>query len=87
MAHLSPEERVAEKLRLKKIQEEADLKIGLESLGLTPSTSADSFNPTTKEEFSEYAESLSRTVSQYKSKAEYVSFVDDLVRNLCAGCE
>ena len=88
MAHLTPEERVAEKLRLKKLQEEADLKIGLESLGLTTSnTSIESFNPTTKEEFTEYAEAISKVVSQFKSNAEYASFVDDLVRNLCAGSE
>jgi translation initiation factor 3 subunit J len=87
---MTPEERAAEKLRLKKIQEEADLKIGLESLGLTSNnngSSLDSFNPTTKEEFVEYAEAVSKTVSQYKSKAEYATFVDELVRNLCAGCE
>jgi translation initiation factor 3 subunit J len=73
MAHLTPEQRSAEKLRLKKIQEEADLKIGLETLGLTANatTSIESFNPSTKEEF--------------KTKSEYASFVDDLVRNLCAG--
>jgi translation initiation factor 3 subunit J len=86
---MTPEERAAEKLRLKKIQEEADLKIGLDSLGLTSNnnSSLDSFNPTTKEEFAEYAEAVSKTVSQFKSKAEYASFVDELVRSLCAGCE
>ena len=89
MAHLTPEQRTAEKLRLKKVQEEADLIIGLESLGLTTSskTSIESFNPNTKEEFTEYAEAISKVVSQFKSNAEYASFVDDLVRNLCAGSE
>lgn len=89
MAHLTPEERTAEKLRLKKVQEEADLIIGLESLGLTTSskTSIESFNPNTKEEFTEYADAISKVVSQFKSHAEYASFVDDLVRNLCAGSE
>jgi translation initiation factor 3 subunit J len=87
MANMTPEERAAEKLRLKKIQEEADLKIGLDSLGLTSNSSLDSFNPSTKEEFTEYAEAVSKTVSQFKSKAEYATFVDELVRNLCAGCE
>jgi translation initiation factor 3 subunit J len=87
MANLTPEQRTAEKLRLKKIQEESDLKIGLETLGLSPnaSTSIESFNPSTKEEFAEFADAISRTVSQFKTKLEYGSFVDDLVRNLCAG--
>lgn len=87
MAHLTPEQRQAEILRLKKIQEEADLKIGLETLGLAGSSNIDAFNPSSKEEFTEYAETISKTVSQFKTKLEYASFVDDLVRNLCAGCE
>lgn len=88
MAHLTPDQRAAEKLRLKKIQEEGDLKIGLETLGLTmPNSSIESFNPSTKEEFTEFAEAISKTVTQFRAKADYVSFVDDLVRSLCAGCK
>lgn len=91
MAHLTPEQRAVEILRLKKIQEEADLVLGLETLGLTPTTtlgsSIESFNPSSKEDFTEYAEAISKTVSQYRTKAEYSSFVEDLVRNLCAGCK
>jgi translation initiation factor 3 subunit J len=89
MADMTPEEQVAERLRRKKLQEEADLKIGLDSLGLSPSSSSnlDSFNPTTKEEFAEFAEAISKTITQFKSKDEYVPFLDELVRNLCAGCE
>lgn len=89
MAHMNPEERAAEKLRLKKLQEEADLKIGLDSLGLSPSSSSnlDSFNPTTKEEFEDFAKAISKTITQFSSKEEYVPFIDELVKNLCAGCE
>lgn len=85
MAHLTPEQRIAEKLRLKKIQEEVDLKIGLETLGLAATSNIESFNPTSKEEFTEYAETIGKTVSQFKTKLEYASFIEDLVRNLCAG--
>lgn len=91
MANLPPEEVAAEKLRLKKLQEEADLKTALDTLGLTSSSNAtttiDSFDPTTKEEFAEYSEALSKKIAQFKAKEEYVTFLDDLVRNLCAGCE
>jgi translation initiation factor 3 subunit J len=89
MANMTPEERAAEKLRLKKLQEEADLKIGLDSMGLSPTSgsSLDSFNPTTKEEFAEFGEVISKTVTQFKSREEFVPFLDELVRNLCAGCE
>lgn len=37
LAHLSPEERAAEKLRLQKIQEEADLQMALDTLGIDSS--------------------------------------------------
>lgn len=87
MANMTPEERAAEKSRLKKLQEEADLKTALDTLGLTSSSGAtiDAFNPTTKEEFTEFADAISKKISQFKTKDEYVPFLDELVSKLCAG--
>lgn len=79
-AQLTPEE----KLRLKKLQEEEYTRAALDTLGLA-STNLDSFNPVTKEEFSEYADVLCKKISQFKAQEEYVPFLDDLVRNLLAG--
>lgn len=91
MANMTPEERTAEKLRLRKLQEEADLKMGLETLGLAASSSsaiAEALpNPTTKEEFAAYAESVSKTIKQLKDKEEYAPFLEELVYKLCTGCE
>jgi len=89
MANMTPAERAAEKLRLKQLQEEQDTKTALESLGLSSAsaTTFDSFNPETKEEFAEFGDAVCRKVTQFKLKEEYVSFLDELVRNLCAGCE
>lgn len=84
MANLTPEERI----RLQKLQEEEYTKAALDTLGLTSSSATlDAFNPTTKEEFTEFADAICKKVSQFKMQDEYVSFLDDLVRNLCAGCE
>lgn len=83
---MTPEERAAEKKRLQLLQEEADTKMGLDTLGLT-AFAADSANPTSKEDLEEFAKVISRHVSQHKDNPEYVPFVEELVKKLCAGCE
>lgn len=89
MVNMTPEERTAEKLRLRKLQEEADLKISLDTLGLGTSSgeTLESFNPTTPEEFTEYSDSLCKKIRQHRAKEGYPNFLDDLVRTLCAGRE
>lgn len=85
MVNLTPEE----KLRRQKLQEEEYTKAALDTLGLTTSsaTTIDSFNPKSKEDFTEFADAICKKVSQFKTKEEYVPFLDELVRNLCAGCK
>lgn len=89
MAQLTPEQRTAAKLRLKHLQEDADTKLALETMGLTTSSGSniDSLNPKTKEEFAEIATAISKTITQFKAEEEYVPFLDELVSKLCAGCE
>lgn len=82
-ANLSPEEL----RRLKKLQEEADLKTALDTLGLSSVGSVDSSNPTTKEEFAEFSDVLIKRITQFKAKEEYINFLDDFVRNLLASCK
>lgn len=82
---LTPEE-----LReLKKLQEEADLKTALDTLGLDTSAlaSIDSFNATTKEEFTELSDVLVKRLHSLRAKEEYVNFLDEFVRNLLAPCK
>lgn len=85
---MSPEERAAEKLRLQKLQEEASLKLDLDTLGLTSTSSTDlDGDLNTKEEFISYAEAISKKITRFKAKEEYVTLVDELVKTLCAGCK
>lgn len=89
---MTPEEIAAEKLRLQKLQEENDLKLALETLGVSSDTTGggeiDSANPTTAEEFSALAEAISKKVLLYKSSEEFFpNFSEELIRNICAGCE
>ncbi len=74
---------------LRRLQEEADLKTALDTLGLSTSSlaSIDSFNPTTKEEFSELSDILVKKLSLLRTREEYVPFLDEFVRNILAPCE
>lgn len=86
-ADMTPEQRLAEKLRIQKLQEENDLKLAMETFGVGDSTGGggiDSRNPTTPEEFSELADAISKKVLQFKSRDEFSNFTEEIVRNICA---
>lgn len=86
---LTTEEKLAEKLRLQKVQEEADLLTAMETFGVTDKdrTGIDAMNPTTKTEFTEFSDALSKKIGQYKSSEEFVGFVEKLVQDVCLNCE
>jgi len=81
--NMTPEEKLAEKLRLQKIAEENDLKLGLESLGLS-STKIDGRNPSTAEEFTELADAIGKKIAQFRHSEEFGNFAEEIVRNICA---
>ncbi|KAI8036308.1 hypothetical protein M5D96_010901 [Drosophila gunungcola] len=60
LANLSPEEKLAEKLRLQKIQEASDLKHAQDAFGVTSTSDGglEAFNPESKEEFKEFGATL-----------------------------
>ncbi|VVC93662.1 eukaryotic translation initiation factor 3 subunit J [Leptidea sinapis] len=81
---LTPEQKLAEKLRQQKLQEESDLRLALETFGIseTGTGKLDSFNPSTKEEFTEFADLLGKKINIYKGREEFPGFVDDVVKNI-----
>ncbi|CAH0713107.1 unnamed protein product, partial [Brenthis ino] len=81
---MTPEEKLAEKLRRQKLQEESDLRLALETFGISEGGSGklDSFNPTNKAEFIEFADLLCKKINIYKGKEDFPGFVDDLVKNI-----
>ncbi|XP_050352178.1 eukaryotic translation initiation factor 3 subunit J [Nymphalis io] len=81
---LTPEQKLAEKLRQQKLQEESDLRLALETFGVTEGSSGrlDNFHPTNKEEFTEFGDLLCKKINFYKAKDEFPAFVDDLVKNI-----
>lgn len=86
-ANMTPEERLAHKRRLQKLQEESDLNTAMETLGITPMSSGngiDGMHPTTKEEFGELAEAISKKLSNYRAHTEYQGFLEELLLKLFA---
>ncbi|XP_068620140.1 eukaryotic translation initiation factor 3 subunit J-like [Battus philenor] len=81
---LTPEEKLAEKLRQQKLQEESDLRLALETFGISEGNGGklDNFHPTTKEEFAEFGDLLCKKITLYKGKDEFPAFIDDLVKNI-----
>lgn len=84
---LTTEELQAEKLRQQKLQEEADLRVAMETFGIAETSTAtgiDAMNPDTKEEFDELQEAMSKKVQMYTKSMHFPVFAEDLIRNICA---
>jgi len=86
LANMTSEEKLAEKLRLEKIQKESDLKTALETFGVSSENcdALSSFQPETKDEFKEFSSALSWKVNQFKDSPHFTTFIEDLVRGVCA---
>ncbi|XP_026331702.1 eukaryotic translation initiation factor 3 subunit J-like [Hyposmocoma kahamanoa] len=82
--NLTPEERLAEKLRQQKLQEESDLRLAMETFGISGDSGGrlDSFHPTNKEEFTEFSDMLCKKINLYKTKEEFPVFVEELFRGI-----
>uniref|UniRef100_A0ABD2XKV3 Eukaryotic translation initiation factor 3 subunit J n=1 Tax=Trichogramma kaykai TaxID=54128 RepID=A0ABD2XKV3_9HYME len=90
---LTPEERRAEMLRRQKLQEEADLRLAMETFGLsnlvdfssrvTDNVSGiDAMMPTNAEEFKEFGDALMNKINQFNKHADYTLFAEELIKNI-----
>ncbi|XP_012253156.1 eukaryotic translation initiation factor 3 subunit J [Athalia rosae] len=83
---LTPEEKRAEMLRRQRLQEEADLRLAMETFGVTPdavnAVGLDAAMPDTKEEFDEFNEALSKKINQFNKHAEFTAFAEELIKNI-----
>ncbi|XP_019722919.1 eukaryotic translation initiation factor 3 subunit J-B isoform X1 [Hippocampus comes] len=86
---LTPEEQLAEKLRVQKLQEDADLELAKDAFGVGGSSVAgiDAMCPSSKEEFTEFEKLLKEKISQFEKSVHYSSFLDSLFRELCISLE
>lgn len=82
---MTPEQKLAEKLRLQKLQEESDLKNAMDTFGVTTIAGGiDGMHPTNKEEFIELSDAINKKLSNYKNDPEYCAFLEDLITKMFA---
>lgn len=92
-AEVSPEEQLAEKLRVKKLQEDSDLELAKDAFGVSTSTVSNSVSgidamcPSSKEDFTEFEKLLKEKISQFEKSVHYSSFLESLFRELCISLE
>ncbi|XP_029870350.1 eukaryotic translation initiation factor 3 subunit J isoform X2 [Aquila chrysaetos chrysaetos] len=84
---LTPEEQLADKLRLKKLQEESDLELAKETFGVNNTCGIDAMNPSSKDDFTEFGKLLKEKITQYEKSLHYASFLEALVRDVCISLE
>ncbi|XP_041031037.1 eukaryotic translation initiation factor 3 subunit J-like isoform X2 [Carcharodon carcharias] len=86
---LSPEEQLAEKLRLAKLQEQADLEVAKDTFGMNNvmQLGIDSMCPSTKEDFTEFGKLLKEKITQYEKSVYYVDFLETLLRDISISLE
>ncbi|XP_057704634.1 eukaryotic translation initiation factor 3 subunit J-B [Corythoichthys intestinalis] len=86
---LTPEEQLAQKLRVQKLQEDADLELAKDAFGVGSTTlvGIDAMCPSSKEEFTEFEKLLKEKISQFEKSVHYSSFLDSLFRELCISLE
>ncbi|XP_068586826.1 eukaryotic translation initiation factor 3 subunit J-B [Cebidichthys violaceus] len=88
---LSPEEQLAEKIRVKKLQEDADLELAKDAFGISSTsnsvTGIDAMCPSSKDDFTEFEKLLKEKISLFEKSEHYSSFLDSLFRELCISLE
>lgn len=89
---LTPEEQLAEKLRVKKLQEDSDLELANDAFGVSSTsnsnvTGIDAMCPSSKEDFTEFEKLLKEKITQFEKSVHYSSFLDSLFRELCISLE
>ncbi|XP_059214121.1 eukaryotic translation initiation factor 3 subunit J-B isoform X1 [Centropristis striata] len=88
---LSPEDQAAEKLRVQKLQEDADLELAKDAFGVSSTsnsvTGIDAMCPSSKEDFTEFEKLLKEKICQFEKSVHYSNFLDSLFRELCISLE
>ncbi|KAG7324004.1 hypothetical protein KOW79_012020 [Hemibagrus wyckioides] len=85
----TPEEELAEKLRVKKLQEDSDLELAKDAFGIVSNnvTGIDAMSPSSKDDFTEFERLLKEKISLYEKSIHYSSFLESLFRDLCLSLE
>ncbi|XP_012929394.1 eukaryotic translation initiation factor 3 subunit J-like [Heterocephalus glaber] len=81
---LTLEEQLADKLQLKKLQEESDPELAKETFGVNNTVyGIDAMDPSSRDNFTEFGKLLKDKITQYEKSLYYASFLEALVRDVC----
>nr|CAG4635249.1 EOG090X0OQM [Alona affinis] len=81
--NMTPEERMAEKLKRQKLVEESDFELAKETFGISSREgSIDDADPFTKEEFAELKNNLVKKLQSLSNKSSYNDFIEDLIKDI-----
>ncbi|KAK9542839.1 hypothetical protein VZT92_000667 [Zoarces viviparus] len=88
---LTAEEELAEKIRVKKLQEDADLELAKDAFGVSSTSNSvpgiDAMCPSSKDDFTEFEKLLKEKISPLEKSEHYSNFLDSLFRELCISLE
>jgi len=80
LASMTPEERAAEKLRMQKLQEEAELQMLKTDFGTNDIDMAD---PMTKDDFDALRKKIITDLRRFEKRAPFEDFLEDFIQDLC----
>lgn len=85
-SNMTPEEK---KLLQQKLQEEADLEVAKEMLGVDEGDedSIDMMQPKSKEDFIVFEQALQKKIQSFSNSDHYSLFIEEFIRNLSASCK
>ncbi|XP_046354885.1 eukaryotic translation initiation factor 3 subunit J-B-like [Haliotis rufescens] len=81
------EEKLNEKIRLRKVQEAADLKNAQEIFGVKNAKSIESMYPETEEEFKLFKDALKTKITEFEASRMYPGFIENLFQELAIGLQ
>merc|ERR1712020_446765 len=81
-APLTEEERLAEKLRLQKLEENANIQLARDMCGLKENK-IDSLVPVTKEDFDQFGKAISEKISAFSSSEYYTDLIENVTKDIC----
>ncbi|GFO34228.1 eukaryotic translation initiation factor 3 subunit j [Plakobranchus ocellatus] len=79
---LTPEEKLAERIRLQKIQEEADLKLAKGLFGVRDGQGIDGMYPENEEQFEQFGEALKSKITFFEGSKLYPAFAAKLIHDV-----
>merc|ERR1712020_114202 len=81
-APLTEEERLAEKLRLQKLEENANIQLARDMCGLKENK-IDTLVPVTKEDFDHFGKAVSEKIQTFSSSEYYTDLIENVTKDIC----